>query len=248
MKFTLYIFFITVLMSACDQDPAQKAVDSSIDAHGGDLFQNVHIEFDFRNRHYVSHRQGGIFTYTREFRDSSGLIKDVLTNDRFHREINGGLAKISEERAKAFTNSVNSVIYFALLPYGLNDRAVIKKYIKETDIKGKKYDLIKVTFQEDGGGKDHEDVFLYWIEKDSHTLDYFAYSYETDGGGIRFREAINRRSVEGILFQDYINYEPDSPGAKLDDMETLYKNEKLKKLSDILLENIEVKPLPKKLP
>ncbi|WP_276371181.1 DUF6503 family protein [Chryseolinea sp. H1M3-3] len=245
MKFLLYIFIVTVFMSACDEDPAQKAVDQSIAEHGGELFQNVHIEFDFRNRHYVSHRQEGIFTYTREFPDSSGHIKDVLTNDRFHREINGGLAKISEERAKAFTNSVNSVIYFALLPYGLNDRAVIKKYIKETEIKGKKYDLIKVTFQEDGGGKDHEDVFLYWIEKDSHTLDYFAYSYETDGGGVRFREAVNRRAVEGITFQDYINYEPKTPDATLEDMEALYKNGQLKKLSDIILENIEVRLLPK---
>jgi hypothetical protein len=203
----------------------------------------VHIEFDFRNRHYTSHREGGKFIYTREFSDSTGKIKDILTNDSFRREVNGGLAKISGERAKAFSNSVNSVIYFALLPYGLNDPAVKKSYVTETEINGKQYDLIKVTFYEDGGGKDHEDVFLYWFENETHLMDYFAYSYETDGGGIRFREVTNRRKIDGMVFQDYINYEPLTATVTLDQMENLYKRGELKKLSDIALENITVKIL-----
>jgi hypothetical protein len=245
MKFTLYIFATLFFLTGCDKDPAQEIVDRSIEAHGGNIFDHVHIEFDFRNRHYTSHRQEGLFTYTREFNDTSGRVKDVLTNDSFHREIDGDRAKITEERAKAFTNSVNSVIYFALLPYGLNDPAVVKKYVKETEIKGKKYHLINVTFLQEGGGKDHEDVFLYWIDKDSHTMDYFAYSYESDGGGVRFREGINKRRIGGILFQDYINYEPRDSTISLDDMERLYKDGQLKKLSEIVHEEIKVKSLPK---
>jgi hypothetical protein len=182
--------------------------------------------------------------YAREFRDSTGQVKDILTNNSFRREINGGLAKITEERTKAFSNSVNSVIYFALLPYGLNDPAVRKKYLNETELKGKQYHVIEVTFEKEGGGKDYEDVFLYWIEKESYTMDYLAYTYESDGGGIRFREAINRRTIGGILFQDYINYEPANKNTSLDKMESLYKNGELKKLSNIALEDISVEPLP----
>lgn len=244
MKFSLFTFFVFIAFSSCESDQVQKIVDKSIDIHGGKLFDNVHIEFNFRNRHYTSHRQGGIFTYTREFRDSTGQVKDILTNNSFRREINGGLAKITEERAKAFSNSVNSVIYFALLPYGLNDRAVKKKYLNETELKGKQYHVIEVTFEKEGGGKDYEDVFLYWIEKESYTMDYLAYTYESDGGGIRFREAINRRTIEGILFQDYINYEPANKNTSLDKMESLYRNGELKKLSNIVLEEISVEGLP----
>ena len=244
MKLTPYAFFTLVILSGCGKEPAQTVVDKSIEAHGGTIFQNVHIEFDFRNRHYTSHRQKGRFIYTREFSDSTGRIKDVLSNDSFHREINGAEANITDERAKAFTNSVNSVLYFALLPYGLNDPAVIKNYVRETEIKGKKYHLINITFKQEGGGKDHEDVFLYWIEKNAHTMDYFAYSYESDGGGIRFREAINRRRIGGILFQDYINFEPGNTSAALEDMEDLYKKGQLKKLSNIVLENVVVNTLP----
>jgi hypothetical protein len=242
MKY-LSVFSFLVLLSGCEQNNPQRIVDGSIDAHGGKLFEDVHIEFDFRNRHYTSHRQGGVFTYTREFTDTSGNVKDVFSNESFHREINGNLAKITEERAKAYSNSVNSVIYFALLPYGLNDAAVEKTYATQTEINGKKYHVIKVTFQKEGGGKDYEDVFLYWIDQESKKVDYLAYTYESDGGGIRFREAMNRRTIEGILFQDYINYEPSDVNVSLDEMENLYKNGQLKKLSDIVLENITVKPL-----
>lgn len=240
MKYT-GIMLLVLSVVGCEPG-AQKIVDQSINAHGGEKFEKAHIEFDFRGRHYTSHRNGGIFTYTREFTDTTGnKIKDVLNNDGFHREINGGLAKISEERAKAFTNSVNSVIYFALLPYGLNDPAVNKFYLNETIIKEKKYHTIKVSFDQEGGGKDHEDVFLYWINKDSNRIDYFAYSYSSDGGGIRFREAINPRVIEGILFQDYINYEPADDQASLEKMLDLYKEDGLVKLSVINHENITVK-------
>jgi hypothetical protein len=240
-----YVFLLSsvILLSSCGKNNPQTIVDSSIEAHGGKLFENVHIEFDFRNRHYTSHRQGGIFTYTREFKDSTGNVRDVFSNDGFYREINGQRAKITEERAKAFSNSVNSVIYFALLPYGLNDRAVQKEYVNQTEINGKRYHVIRITFKKEGGGKDYEDVFLYWIDQESKKVDYLAYTYETDGGGIRFREAFNRRVIEGILFQDYINYEPADSSVALDDMENLYKNGQLKKLSDIVLEDVTVQVL-----
>lgn len=218
-------------------------MDSAIEAHGGKRFENAFIEFDFRDRHYTSHRQNGQFTYTREFSDSSGHIKDILTNEGFRREINGGMAKISGERAVAFTNSVNSVIYFALLPYGLNDPAVIKTYVKETELLTKKYHLIQVTFKQDGGGKDHEDVFLYWINQETSIVDYFAYSYLTDGGGLRFRAAINPRYVEGILFQDYDNYKPAHDGVTLNQLDSLFQTDALEKLSVIKHENVQVRLL-----
>ncbi len=239
----LLISFLSFLFVSCSSNDPQVIIDKTIKAHGGDRFENVAIEFDFRERHYTSTRKGGLFTYTREFSDSTNQIKDVLSNDGFHREINGGLAKISGERAKAFSNSVNSVIYFALLPFGLNDPAVKKSYVGETIINDSAYHLLKITFHEEGGGKDFEDVFLFWINQASDRVDYLAYTYRSDGGGIRFREAINPRKIEGILFQDYNNYKAKDDRASLEQMEELYKNDALEKMSVISLENIIVKPL-----
>lgn len=238
------IFLLSSLVCfCCDSNSSQKIVDRSIEAHGGQKFEKIKIEFDFRGRHYTSTRDGGIFTYTREFTDSTGTIKDVLTNDSFHREIDRDRATITAERAKAYSNSVNSVIYFALLPYGLNDAAVRKSYLGESTIKHKVYHLIKVTFEEEGGGKDFEDVFLFWINAENFRLDYFAYSYKSDGGGIRFREAINPRFVQGILFQDYNNFKPKSDTVTLDQMKELFESKGLEKMSVINLENVEVRKL-----
>jgi hypothetical protein len=243
-KFRCIIIFNAIICISCaNRNDAERIVNKSIEAHGGKRFEKAHIEFDFRGRHYTSHRVDQVFTYTREFTDTTGSVRDVLTNDGLVRFINGDTAPITDERKNAFSNSVNSVIYFALLPFGLNDPAVNKEYVGITRIEGKDYHIIRVSFDQEGGGEDHEDVFLYWINQQSFTVDYFAYSYQTDGGGLRFRKAINQRTIEGLLFQDYVNYETKDETSSLDKLEELYKNGKLEKLSDIKLTNITVKLL-----
>lgn len=217
---------------------AQEVVDASIEAHGGKLFDQMAVSFDFRDRHYTAFREDGAYVYTREFTDSLGQVRDVLSNDGFYREINGRKVELTEEREEAYANSVNSVIYFALLPYGLNDAAVNKAYLGETSIKGQPYHKIKVTFELEGGGSDHEDEYIYWIHPNNYTVDYLAYSFQVNEGGLRFREAHNRRNIKGVLFADYVNYEPASDTVTLERLDVAFENGGLKKLSDIDLKNI----------
>ena len=101
-------------------------------------------------------------------------------------------------------------------------------------------DLVRVYFDQAGGGSDHEDVFLYWFNKETKTMDYFAYSYQTDGGGLRFREAVNTRTIGGILLQDYVNYKPADETVSLDTLQSMFVSGNLEKLSDINLENAVV--------
>jgi len=232
----LFVLLLTTLCS-CGKSKSQGIVDNSIAAHGGSAFESFHLAFDFRNRHYTASRKGGLFTYTREFTDSTGVIKDVLNNDGFTRYRNGSVLDITEERKNAFTRSVNSVIYFALLPFGLNDKVVNKEWIKEITIRNEPYDVVRVTFDQHEG---HSDIFLYWFHRDKHTMDYFAYKYETEGGGIRFREAINPRNIGGILWQDYINYKPADESVPLEDLEGMFISGTLEKLSEIKMENVKV--------
>src|SRR5688572_6949621 len=220
---------LSVILSSCGDNKPQRIVDNAIETHGGKAYQSFHLEFDFRNRHYTASRKGGLFTYTREFTDTTGTIKDVLNNDGFTRFRNGLELNITDERKRAFTRSVNSVIYFALLPFGLNDDVVNKQWIKEAIIKNEQYDVVRVTFDQEGGGEDHSDVFLYWFHQQRHTVDYFAYSYETEGGGLRFREAFNPRRVGGILWQDYVNYKPADESVPLEDLERMFVSGSLEK-------------------
>jgi hypothetical protein len=71
-------------------------------------------------------------------------------------------------------------------------------------------------------------------------VDYLAYSYHTDGGGVRFRKAIKKHEIGGLILQDYENYKPADESAPVEEMEALYKAGKLQLLSEILLENVVV--------
>lgn len=239
--------FIALLMmislAACNtslKDP-QKIIDKAIEVAGGEKYLHTTIEFDFRDRHYIAQREGGKYSYERIFKDSVNTTHDFLTNDGFKREINNVILEVADSMKVKYTSSVNSVMYFALLPYGLNDAAVQKKFMGETSIDSVEYYIIEITFAQEGGGEDHEDVFMYWINKKDFTIGYMAYSYEeADGVGLRFRKAYNPRNVNGILFLDYVNLKPKGK-TEITAMEELYKKSELDELSKIELINIQVK-------
>lgn len=222
---------------------AQNIVDRSIAVHGGDLFLRSEITFTFRDRIYSAYRKEGQYRYTRSFVENGAKVKDILTNEGFTREIENARVRVPDSMADKYSNSINSVVYFARLPFGLNDPAVQKEYLGKIQVKGEPYHKIRVTFQQEGGGEDHDDVFIYWFHAQKKTLDYLAYRFYTEGGGIRFRQAYNARKVNGILFQDYMNYEMD-PGLDINKSDQYYEADQLKLLSKIELEKIGVEILP----
>ncbi|MDX1278846.1 DUF6503 family protein, partial [Oceanihabitans sediminis] len=125
----------------------------------------------------------------------------------------------------------------------LNDPAVNKKYLGEVSIKEKNYHKVQVTFNEEGGGEDHDDVFVYWVNTETFTVDYLAYSFKEYTGdlGLRFREAYNSRTVNGLRFVDYNNFKTEDKSLQLFDLDKVFENDKLKLLSKIELKNISVK-------
>lgn len=237
----LFILLFLAFAIACSSEIKDPEVIAfkAIEAAGGPVYDSLEIEFTFRDKEYGAKYTSGKFEYVRLFRDTTGLIRDVLTNSGFHREINGEKVNIPDSMAAKYARSVNSVIYFAMLPKGLNDPAVNKEYMGTETIREKEYHKIRVTFDEEGGGEDHEDVFIYWISKDDHYVDYLAYEYQTDGGGMRFREAYNPRTVGGIRFVDYVNYKP-AGGVALGETAQAFVKDQLEEVSRIDLKEIRV--------
>jgi hypothetical protein len=244
MRYLILVVLSFYLISCESKSEAEKIVDLAIQAHGGEAYKNSKIEFDFRKIHYSIYKSTSGFEYIREFSDSTGNVKDVLNNEGFVRTVNDiKIDTLTEERIGAFSRSVNSVAYFAFLPYGLNDAAAIKSHLGTTEINGENYEMIKVTFHQEGGGDDFDDEFLYWIGSDDHFVDFMAYSYHTDGGGVRMREVSKVQEVGGIRFQNYLNLKPEDKNTPVESMQELFENGKLELLSEINLDNIQVKPL-----
>ncbi|HPN69202.1 MAG TPA: hypothetical protein PLZ32_06765 [Saprospiraceae bacterium] len=237
----LLLFFSPILFWGCFREPAQKIVDTAIEYQNGNLLDKSSFSFQFRDKEYISTRNSGNFTYQRKFKDSLGLVEDILTNETFIRKIDGKKVEVDQEWKTKYSNSINSVFYFVYLPFGLNDKAVIKEFLGNDTINGLKYDCIKISFNTEGGGTDHDDIFYYWFQTETKSMDYFAYSYQTDGGGIRFRKAYNQRRINKVIFQDYINLSPEKSiekSTKIEEILALYKANKLVELSKIETEQI----------
>lgn len=235
MIYTVLLVTALSFFTHKDTNP-QKIVDRCIKAHGGKNYKKD-FQFDFRDRTYTFHRHKGQFQYTRKFVEEGHQVTDLLTNEGLTRKVDGETVMLDMKKSNSYASSVNSVIYFAMLPLFLNDDAVNKTFLGSTVINAKSYYKIKVTFDAEGGGADHDDVYIYWINTDDHMIDYLAYSFHVNGGGVRFREAYNRRVVGGVTFQDYINYRHDK-STPVEQLDEHYTNNTLKELSRVELKNI----------
>lgn len=243
MKYYILAFIIvTLVLLACkdgaSHSEASQIISKCIDVHGGKAYNKAKFMFDFRDKTYLYDYNRGKFQYERLFVHERGnVVRDVLTNSNFERYIDGKLVQLSAEKSDSYSNSVNSVHYFAFLPFFLKDKAVQSELLGTEEIRNQPYNKIKVTFQEEGGGEHHEDIFMYWIHQEKSTLDYLAYSYDTEETGVRFREAYNIRTIGNIRFQDYVNYKHDA-ATPVADLGVLFNKGELTEVSRIELQGI----------
>jgi len=241
-----FILATIILFTSCqeekDQISAEEIINKTIANAGGENYKNATIEFKFRGNNYKSVRNGGEFVLEREIIDSLGVdtIRDIVSNTGYKRFLNDSLITVPDSMAVRYTGSINSVHYFAHLPYGLNDKAVNKKLVGDAEINGSPYYQLKVTFSQEDGGTDHHDEFLYWINKETYTIDYLAYKFHVNEGGLRFREAFNPRMIEGIRFVDYKNYSQKDYNEDLCQLDELFQKNKLELLSTIETEDVKV--------
>ena len=211
----------------------------SIESHGGLNYSKAKFQFVFRDKIYQFSYLGNQFEYSRQQVVKSDTILDLMTNKFFKRAVNSKTIELDEIESNKYKESINSVIYFATLPDKLGDRAAIKEYKGQIKIGENLVDVVKVSFKQEGGGKDFEDVFYYWLNEKTHQIDYLAYKYSANDGGMRFRVAYNKTKVGGVTFQDYVNYSAPT-GASLEELPKLYEDSVLVEVSRIETEHVVV--------
>ncbi|HIG73109.1 MAG TPA: hypothetical protein EYQ24_00585 [Bacteroidetes bacterium] len=217
---------LAVLLVGCEPAPtgpqgdaeAVALVRQAQAAHGSDALDGATLHFTFRGDAFTALRDGGRFRYSRTARDERGReVVDVLDNRGLTRTVSGEPVSLSESERLAVETAVNSVVYFATLPAALSDPAVQARALGPDSVAGERYERLEVTFAQDGGGRDWEDRYLYWVHPERGTLDYLAYTYElapdADGPndtGHRFRRVLDVRDAGGFRIQDYANLTADS--------------------------------------
>ena len=220
--------------------PAEELIRAVQNVHGVSAIDGKEISFSFRDKQYSRYSFNNQYGYSRSGENEDGkMVIDSWKGDDFQRTINGVEVSVTAKEENAYKNSINSVFYFALLPLALTDPAVNLEILGDGKLNGVMYTKVKVTFDQEGGGEDYSDVFIYWINKETNTMDYLAYEYFTEGGGIRFREAFNIREVGGFRFQDYNNFKP-MDGIELIDMDKAFEMGQMEMVSEIVLNDIKV--------
>jgi len=236
--------------TAPDRPSASAIVDSAVAAHGGAVLDRAEVAFNFRGDQYRIRQEDGQYHYRRTYTDSlDQTVTEGLTNDGVYRVVDGDTVSLSEDERGDIHTTVNSVTYFALLPHPLTDAAVQPSYSGRDTIDGTPYHRIRVTFQQEDGGQDWEDVFMYWFRTDTYAMDYLSYAFglgpDDMEQGTRFREAYNVRRVEGVRFADYMNYASDTLSYnRMAQYPDLWSQDALNLVSRIEIDSLEVHPLP----
>ncbi|MFT5358321.1 MAG: hypothetical protein ACI9KE_005559 [Polyangiales bacterium] len=226
-----------------DSPALSPFVASLLEAHGMEGLDDARIDFTFRGSRFSVERGQGSFAYTQTRDDDGGTLVSRLDNDHFTQTRNGEPVRLSARAVTGISNSVNSVVYFAMLPLPLREAAVRIERLEAVNIDGRVHQRMRVTFTEDGGGDDHDDEFFYWFDAETKKLRFMAYRYHTGGGGVRFRVAKNQRDVDGVTFFDYDNYayaDLDVDLADLPSRRSPSEGVALALLSEIALEDIQV--------
>lgn len=268
MKHFFMLLAITFMLVSCKNDTKSKSethqqtskkqqkpmlksnakgiaiIKDVVEKVGGKKYETATVTYNFRGDTYQIERNCGEFEFKRTAKTEKGqTVVNQLNNAGFKQFIDKREQTLADSTASSLENTLNSINYFVEIPFGLNAKAVHKKYLGEESIDGKDYTKIKVAFAEEGGGEDYQDEYMYWIDPKENTISYLAYSFQNNGGGgLRLRKAYNPRTVNGIRFVDYENYAPKKGvSIKLENLVKALQNDKLKKVSDIEISNISVK-------
>ena len=190
----------------------------------------------------VARVDGGRFEYTVSGKSGDGQLWVRWSNDALEVRRNGVAEKVAAGDEQRFRDWAMARVYFCFLPFRLDDPSVRHRDLGVVDWDGRTLHKVKVTF-DPGSSTDAGDEYMYWFDPETARLELFAYSYEENGGGLRFRRAVRHRRVGGILFFDQENYGADGPGLSVDAIDAAYVRRAMRHVSTVRLEAIEVTPL-----
>lgn len=219
---------------------AEALIADAVRAHGLADPSPLAIEFAFRGTPYRLELEGRQSRYIRTVTTDGTTRQDELVGARFRSTVAGTTVSLDPATEGDRRRSLNSVAYFALLPRPLQDDAAIVTALGSTTMRGQPYDTVEVRFQEEGGGDDHDDVFRYWFEPETHRLAFLAYTFSRGNGGVRVRSVAKTHEVGGVVLYDWVNHGRNGPDQSLDAAVADFDAGILPRISSIELEAVTV--------
>lgn len=188
-------------------------------------------------------QDGGLYEYEVEAEVSGERARRArISNATVEETLDGVSQEIDADRARGVRDWVMQRVYFTFLPYRLNDPDVWKTDLGLEEWEERDLHKVKVSFTP-GSSEDSQDEYLFWFDPANGRLELFAYSYERNGGGLRFRKLFNYRRVGGILFFDQENWGAEGGDLAVDDLSQEFVQSRMRHVSTVTLSDIRVEPL-----
>ena len=223
-----------------------EIVDRAIDHHGGERYASSETRLSLCSKSgcstIVALADGGRFALTVTAAVDEGKRRVRITNETVEQWTDGEPVEIPADRRQALRDWVMARVYFAFLPYRLNDPSVYKQDLGLEAWGDRELRRVRVTFAP-GSSTDAEDVFVFWLDPETARVEQFAYSYTRGKGGLRFRRGVNYRRIGGILFFDQENLGVDGPGFSVDELDPAFV-ERMRHVSTVELRDVAVRALP----
>jgi hypothetical protein len=140
---------ISLWTVACDRrvEGAADVIEASIEAYGGDAFDEIAIQWTFRGVPFELTRDDGAYRYQRTVVDSLGQARvEVMENEGIWIEVDGERREVDDAAHRRIETAVNSVVYLGFLPFRLDDRAVQLSDLGVTRVDDEPYRKVEVTF------------------------------------------------------------------------------------------------------
>jgi hypothetical protein len=242
------------LVTPVAAETARELVARSIAHHGGELYESSRITLDLCSKSGCSalevRQDGGVYEYCATAKVKAGLRKVCIDNEAAREWLDGvgvtGASVPGSEAAiardAALRDWVMQRVYFAFLPYRLEDPSVRLEDLGFEAWDGRELRKIKVSF-EAGSSTDADDEFIHWFDPESARLELFVYSYEVNEGGLRFRRLKDHRRVGGILLFDQENFGVEGRGLSVDLVSPAYVEASMRHVSIVELRDIVVAPI-----
>lgn len=219
-------------------------VDRAIEHHGGEIYRHSETKLELCSKSgcfkVAATVDGERWVFTVSGKSESSQLRVTSSNDSLIVERDGMEEAVAADRRQRFRDWAMARVYFCFLPYRLNDPSVYKQDLGLVDWDGRQLHKVKVTF-EAGSSTDATDEYMYWFDPETARLEYLAYSYDDNGGGLRFRRAINHRRVGEILFFDQENFGVNGGGLSVDAIDAAYVRDAMRHISTVRLEGIKVR-------
>lgn len=240
---TILILLTPALFGAGERS---TLVDRAIEHHGGELYRSSVTELEVCSKSGCSQVRaevdGDRFDYRVTGRTRGGERSVHWTNHSLEVRQEGELVPVALADAQGYKNWAMARIYFCFLPHRLDDPSVHQEALGTESWNGRALEKVKITF-EPGSSTDASDEYMYWLDAESGRVEQFAYSYEGNPGGLRFRRALDHRRVGGLLFFDQENLGAEGEGLRVDQIDPEFVSTRMRPVSKIELKNIEVRSL-----